>query len=166
MGVRVYLRTPRLFAIQRETLELINRVEWIRRSERRAVISVRIGRATLASRAAVAATLLATTSFAALAPDLGHVLAILAHRNSTLATSGASFVRRKFMSGSLLMRGTTALAGDLALLVGIHRGKSAIASALAIGVVRHPADLLRHWETKCGTVLHTRNERKMFTQFS
>ena len=55
------------------------------------------------------------------------------------------------MSGALLGCGASALAGDLALLVGIHCGETAVASARAFRVVRHPADLQRYWETKCST---------------
>ncbi len=56
------------------------------------------------------------------------------------------------MSSALLVRGASAFAGDLALLVGVHRGKTAVAPARTFRVVRHPADLQRYWETKCGTV--------------
>src|SRR6185312_9893727 len=74
----------------------------------RSVISVRLaGRAVFASSASVAAALLAATSFAALATDLGHVLAILADGHSALATGGASLVRRKFVSSALLVGSTT-----------------------------------------------------------
>jgi len=117
----------------------------VRRAAHRAVVAIRLAsRAVFASGASVAATLLPAARFAALATDLGHVLAILADGHTALATGGASLVRRKFVSSALLMGSTTTFAGDLALLLGIHRGEPAVASALAFGVIRHPADLQRY----------------------
>jgi hypothetical protein len=55
------------------------------------------------------------------------------------------------VSSALLMGSTTTFAGDLALLVGVHRGETAVAPALAFGVIRHPVDLQRDWGTCCST---------------
>jgi hypothetical protein len=47
-------------------------------------------------------------------------------RQSALATRCLRFLARPLVRGALLMRGATALAGDLALLVAIHRREATI----------------------------------------
>jgi len=61
----------------------------------------------------------------ALAADFGHVLAIAAHGLATLATRRAGFFLIPFMRFATFVGRTTALAGDFALLFGIHGGKAA-----------------------------------------
>ena len=59
-------------------------------------------------------------SFAATTADCRHVLAILADRDTALAARGASFARVEFVRRALLVRGTTALARNFALLAAVH----------------------------------------------
>src|SRR5438067_11579263 len=68
---------------------------------------------------------------AALAADLRHVLPIFAHDFAALATRLAGLFWREFVRGTLVLRGLATLAGDLALLLFIHRGEAPFA------LVRH-----------------------------
>jgi hypothetical protein len=60
----------------------------------------------------------------ALATDLGHVLAIPANGLSPSSTGLRRFFAVEFMSGPTLVRCPTSFAGNLALLLGIHAGKT------------------------------------------
>ena len=51
-------------------------------------------------------------------------------RTSTLPTGFPRFGDSPLVGRAFLMSHSTAFAGDLALLLGIHRGKTAVASAL------------------------------------
>jgi hypothetical protein len=79
------------------------------------------------STAAIAAVVVvvSTARFATLATDLRHVLTILADRFAALATGFAGFFRIELVGVSALVSRFTALAGDLSLLVFVHRSKTA-----------------------------------------
>jgi len=62
---------------------------------------------------------------AALATDLGHVFAVLAHSLATPTTGLSGLVTVEFMSIAALVRGAASFAGDLALLFGIHCSEAA-----------------------------------------
>jgi hypothetical protein len=64
--------------------------------------------------------------FATSAANLRHVATVPAHCFSTLATCRARFVRSELMSISGFVRSSPALAGDIALLLGIHCSKPSI----------------------------------------
>src|SRR5580692_6769982 len=86
---------------------------------------------------------IATTSLAAGAADGCHMRAIAAHRFAALAACNARFVRGELVGPALRMRGLAALAGDLALLAKVHRGKSAVAlGTVRIALYRHRRPLL------------------------
>ena len=63
-------------------------------------------------------------------PDVGHVLAFW--MTGTLAARLARFLTAKLVCSTLLMRGTSALAGDFALALGIHCGKTAFAFTILL----------------------------------
>src|SRR5919198_1297536 len=70
--------------------------------------------------------------FAALAPDLGHVVAVAAHHLATLAARLARLLGGELVRGALLMGGAAALTGDIALLLIIHGGEAAVAPSLSV----------------------------------
>ncbi len=65
--------------------------------------------------------------FAAFAAYFSHVFAIFADGLAAFTTSFARFCAIKFMRGSFFMRRTPAGTGDIALLVFIHGGETAMA---------------------------------------
>src|SRR5262249_18574779 len=64
---------------------------------------------------------IAAHPLAALAADLGHVLAVLADDLAPLPAGLPRLVPRELMGSALLVGGLAALAGDLPLLVLVHR---------------------------------------------
>jgi hypothetical protein len=68
----------------------------------------------------------------ALLADLGHVFAVLAHGLAALATCFACFLRSEFMRVARLVRGATALRGDLTLLVFVHASEATIGLVVAV----------------------------------
>src|SRR5260221_8301220 len=72
----------------------------------------------------VAAATTTTRLLATFAPDLGHVFTITTHRFATLTPGFAGFVGGKFMSSTFCMGSPPPFAGDLTLLILIHRSKA------------------------------------------
>ncbi len=56
-------------------------------------------------------------------------------RQSAFAAGGLRFLPRPLVSGTFFVRSTAALAGNLALLVAVHRRKSAIFNSHGISAV-------------------------------
>lgn len=78
----------------------------------------------------------ATGALSASSSDLAHVLAVLAYYLSTLLTGTPGFITIPFMCYALLVRSTTAFAGNLLLSFGTHRGKAPVGGATAaVGAV-------------------------------
>ena len=65
-------------------------------------------------------------AFTPAATNFGHVMAIDADLFTALSTRGTGLIGRKFMGLALLMGGTSALAGNFALTMGIHRCKPTV----------------------------------------
>jgi hypothetical protein len=65
-----------------------------------------------------------TASLASEAADLCHVLSVFAYCNSTFATGLSSLLGCKLVCISAFMCHFATFAGDLALLLGVHSGKS------------------------------------------
>src|SRR5690606_32138569 len=95
-------------------------------------IAIALHRRTSAIAAHIHAVASAMSVAAPARPDLGHMLPITAHGAAPALTGVAGFGAIEFMRVAALMGGATALAGDLSLLVLIHRSKAAIPSATAM----------------------------------
>src|SRR4051794_7947435 len=72
---------------------------------------------------------------AALAANLGHVFTILADRFAALATGFTGFLRIKLMSSTLFVSCFATLAGNLALLVFVHRREATLTVTLVSTLV-------------------------------
>lgn len=80
--------------------------------------------------------------FATLAPDPGHVIAVAADGLTAFTSSVAGFVRRKLVSRTFLVGRPTTLACDLALFFLIHRGKP---TSFVSSHQGYPFQLFRHY---------------------
>jgi hypothetical protein len=65
-------------------------------------------------------------AFSALAADIGHVGAVAAYDFAAFLAGPARFFRIEFVRRAFLMGSLTALAGDLTLLVLVHRSETAL----------------------------------------
>jgi hypothetical protein len=94
---------------------------------------------------------------AALAPNGGHMFAVLTDNHSTSAACLAGFVGGEFVCGALRMSGLAAFARDGTLFVRVHRRESAparIAHGLFLSVVGPKYDTFSHSDVVKTTLRH------------
>jgi hypothetical protein len=102
--------------------------------------------------------------FAAFAADFRHVLAVRAYCLTAFAARLARFLRVELMSGTLLMRGSSTLAGNFTLTFLIHRSKSTIGR---IFFCHCPALLKNLWGLKTSpTNVAKSSKRRLFKSYA